>query len=213
MESFMLDNWQRIEQIIKWAGFASVSAFAREIGLNRSENLYQIKRGNNGISKDLAESITAKFTDVSKAWLLTGEGAMLKSDTQYHNCDIPFYKDDAVKVILAADPMEPAYYISFPIFEKCDFAAFTMSNAMEPEIPRGTMLFMHEIEPSAAIPGDTYLVVSPAFTGIRCIRREAKSKEIRLVAKNKADYDEVIIAMNEIERLFHVSGIMIVKGN
>lgn len=214
----MLDNWQRIEQIIKWTGFASVSAFAREIGLNRSENLYQIKRGNNGISKDLAESITAKFPDVSKAWLLTGEGAMLKSgDAQYCACDIPFYKNDALKVgeifraTGAGVHFDPAYYVSFPVFEECDFAAITMSDAMEPEIPRGTMLFFQEVEPYKAVPGELYMVISRSFSGIRYLRYNAKSNDIRLVARNKADYDAVIITKNEIGRLYRVCGVVIQK--
>lgn len=205
----MLNNWQRIEHIIKWTGFASVSAFAREIGLNRSENLYQIKRGNNGISKDLAESIATKFPEVSKAWLLTGEGAMLKGDQQYRACDIPFYKEDAVRVASAPEgKYEPDYYVSFPIFEECDFAAFTMTDAMDPEIPSGAMLFFQEVSPLAAIPGDIYLVISSSLSGVRYLRRNARSNEIRLVPRNKADYDEVIISPQEIERLFRVRGMV-----
>lgn len=207
----MLDNWQRIEHIIKWTGFASVSAFAREIGLNRSENLYQIKRGNNGISKDLAESIAVKFPEVSKAWLLTGEGAMLKGDQQYRACDIPFFKDDAIKVAVGYGKLDPDYYVSFPIFEECDFAAFMLSDAMEPEIPRGTMLFFQEVNVQAAVPGEIYLVISPSFSGIRYLRRDAKSGDIRLVARNKSDYDEVIVSRQDIERLFRVRGMVIRK--
>ncbi len=205
----MLNNWQRIEHIIKWTGFPSVSAFAREIGLNRSENLYQIKRGNNGISKDLAESIATKFPEVSKAWLLTGEGAMLKGDQQYRACDIPFYKEDAVKVVLSpAGKVEPDYYVSFPVFEECEFAAFILTDAMEPELPRGAMLFFQEVAPQAAVPGEIYLVVSSMFSGVRYLRRDAKSKDIRLVARNKSDYDEIIISLQQIERLFCVRGVV-----
>ena len=208
----MLDNWQRIEQIIKWAGFASVSAFAREIGLNRSENLYQIKRGNNGISKDLAETITLKLPQVSKAWLLTGEGAMLRGDGRYRSFDIPFYKTDAVQVAMAAEPMDPAYYISFPVFGECDFAAYSMTDAMEPEIPRGTMLFFQEIAPGAIVPGETYLVMSPLFNGVRTVRRDPKSSDLRLVARKKADFDEVVMSVDNITKLYIVRGIVIGKG-
>ena len=49
----LLDDWQRIEKIVRWTGL-SVNSFALSIGLNRSENLYRIKRGDNGISKELA---------------------------------------------------------------------------------------------------------------------------------------------------------------
>lgn len=71
----MLDTWHRLERVIKWTGL-SVNSFALNIGLKRSENLYQIKRGNNGISRDLANLITTKYPTVSKGWLLTGEGDM-----------------------------------------------------------------------------------------------------------------------------------------
>ena len=70
------EKWRRLERVIKWTGL-SINSFALTIGLKRSENLYQIKKGNNGISRDLAELITAKYPSVSKGWLLTGEGEML----------------------------------------------------------------------------------------------------------------------------------------
>ena len=56
----MLDTWHRLERVIKWTGL-SVNSFALNIGLKRSENLYQIKKGNNGISRDLATLITTKY--------------------------------------------------------------------------------------------------------------------------------------------------------
>ena len=46
----------------------------------RGENLYQIKRGNNGVSLDVADRIVAKFPEVSKLWLLTGDGQMINGD-------------------------------------------------------------------------------------------------------------------------------------
>lgn len=75
----MNENWKRISEVIQYSGKETISAFAQEIGLIRSENLYQIKRGNNGISKDLAELVCAKFPEISKGWLMTGEGEMIKS--------------------------------------------------------------------------------------------------------------------------------------
>ena len=68
--------WPRIEAVIGWAKM-STNGFARHIGLRRGENLYQIKRGNNGISLDVASRIVEKFPEVDKLWLLTGEGQML----------------------------------------------------------------------------------------------------------------------------------------
>ena len=72
------DNWQRIESVIRWANMTT-NYFARYIGLPRGENLYQIKRGNNGISRDVAERIVAKFPEIDLLWLLTGNGQDRKS--------------------------------------------------------------------------------------------------------------------------------------
>ena len=71
------EYWQRIEAVIEHYGFTSVSAFARHLGLPRAENLYQIKKGNNVISRRLADTINASLPEVSKGWLLFGENNML----------------------------------------------------------------------------------------------------------------------------------------
>ncbi len=208
----MLDNWQRIEQIVKWTGCASVSAFAREIGLHRSENLYQIKRGNNGISRDLSETITGRYPEISRAWLLTGEGAMLKNDPLGKNTPIPFFKTDAVKIaqsdIASGNGPVPDNYIYFPTFEGSAFAALTMSDSMAPEIPRGAILFFDNADPNAIVPGEIYMVVSPKFCGIRFARRSSPDGGLRLVPSNRKDYDEITIDEGDIEKLYSVHGIV-----
>ena len=74
--------WERIAAVIKMAQMTT-NGFARHIGLARGENLYQIKRGNNGVSLDVADRIIAKFPEVSKLWLLTGDGNMINGDAPY----------------------------------------------------------------------------------------------------------------------------------
>lgn len=212
----MLDNWQRVERIIKWAGLASVSALAREIGLNRSENLYQIKRGNNGISREMSRAINDRFPELSRAWLLTGEGAMLRSDPAAANMSIPFFKTDAIRIapldIHVEGAPKPDYYISFPAFNGCSFAAITMSDSMAPDITRGSILFFAPVEVKAAVPGEMHLVVSPQFSGIRFLRRAPGSGQVRLVPSNKKDFDEILIAEDDIEQIFAVRGIVNGKG-
>ena len=80
----LLDDWQRIEKIVRWTGL-SVNSFALSIGLNRGENLYRIKRGDNGISKELAELIAARYPEISRAWIITGEGGMFIGNTEERN--------------------------------------------------------------------------------------------------------------------------------
>ncbi len=53
--------------------------------------------------------------------------------------------------------------------------------------------------------------ISPSFSGIRYLRRDAKSGDVRLVARNKSDYDEIIIPRQTIEHLYRVRGMVTVK--
>ena len=65
--------WERLSEVIDYSGL-SVNAFAKAIGLKRGENLYQIKKGNNGISPNLAKRINQVLPCFSVAWLIFGEG-------------------------------------------------------------------------------------------------------------------------------------------
>ena len=69
-------NWERLCKVIEYSGL-SVNAFARAIGLSCGETLYQIRRGNNGISSNVAKRIHEKYPDFSLAWLMFGCGESL----------------------------------------------------------------------------------------------------------------------------------------
>ena len=209
-----MENWQRLEKVIKWAGM-SVNAFALHIGLKRSENLYQIKKGNHGISKELANVISTKYPQISKSWLLTGEGEMLKDgEGSIPKNGIPFYNVDIASVIeFHQQPAQkPLYYIDVPLFYECDFAALSTSNAMAPEIPAGAIVAIRQHDPAKIFPGESYLVVTNDFSGIRTIRTYPEDPgKVRLVPKNLNDYDEILIDTSEIKVLYLVKGIIISK--
>ncbi len=210
-----MENWQRLEQVIKWAGM-SVNAFALNLGLKRSENLYQIKKGNHGISKELANIISEKYPVISKSWLLTGEGQMLRDSEPAPKAGqgVPFYNIDIASVKeLGAQQFKPIYRIDIPIFSDCNFAALSTSTAMAPEIPSGAIVVLKEQAVENLLPGESYLVITEAFSGIRTIRRSADDPSyLRLVPKNLADYDEIRISPADIKALYQVKGIVISKA-
>ncbi len=207
----MLTCWQRLENVIKWTGL-SVHAFALHIGLKRSENLYQIKKGNNGISRELADTITRKYPMISKAWLLTGEGEMFVDAHKTPTADgIPFYNLDAISILESLHDADPVFDIHIPLFDGCDFAARCMSNAMMPEIPPGAIIVLREVDRTAILPGETYLVVTDNFSGVRIIRRGNDENTLRLVPRNLQDYDEITLNPVQIQKLFAVKGIIINK--
>lgn len=206
----MLDNWHRIERVVKWTGL-SVNAFAHQIGLNRAENLYQIKKGNNGISRELADLITTKYSDISKAWILTGEGDMFGKEVRNTCSDIPVFDMEVSRYMLIRESATPSFYISLPMFNDSDFAAISFSDAMCPAIPVSAMVIFKEVAADDILPGKAYYIASQQFNGIRYIRREIGSTIVRLAPCNTVKYDEIAIEIEQITKLFVVKGVIIDK--
>ena len=80
------DN-NRIEILMRHLGM-NARKLAMSVGVS-PQTIYDIQKGKHGISKDLAEKISAKYLNVSRLWLLTGEGEMLSAGKK-----IPLYDDD-----------------------------------------------------------------------------------------------------------------------
>ncbi|HIY47358.1 MAG TPA: hypothetical protein IAA35_04880 [Candidatus Alistipes faecigallinarum] len=203
------NNWQRIEAVIKWANMTT-NYFARYIGLARGENLYQIKRGNNGISLDVAERIVAKFPQVDKLWLLTGEGQMF-ADTRLRGAQIPFYDVDVEQQITGVERLTAdSYLVAAPVGE-CDLAMVYAGRAMGPLVPPGTVVLLKAVEREAIIPGEEYVVVCRKIVTLRIVRTAAKGK-YRLVAGNREDFDDIVVDADEIVAVYRVKGKLIVNS-
>ena len=198
-----LDDWQRIEKIVRWTGL-SVNSFALNIGLNRGENLYRIKRGDNGISKELAELIAAKYPEISRAWIITGEGEMFIGNTA-ERCLIPAYDIDASAVAGMERLPQAAYVLSLPRAGHADFAALLLNRALEPDIPVGSTLLLAESGADALIPGYPYLVVSDRITAVRNVFRSPEGDALRLHAVNPA-FGDVDVELYRIRKLYLVKG-------
>jgi hypothetical protein len=180
------------------------------IGLNRSENLYQIKRGNNGISRELASMISAKYPSVSRAWLLTGEGDMFTDDA-IRRTSIPFYDADIEKYVVAPERFTSKSYVSLPTVEDAEFAAVYSGRAMGDAIPAGSMVLVRHVEPENLVPGGDYVIVAEGLTLLRRIRREATSDILRLCPIDTANFDEILLPASRIKELYLVRAVIINK--
>lgn len=108
-------NWQRIEMVIQQSKMTA-NAFARHIGLPRGENLYQIKKGNNGISLDVATRICQHYPEIDKLWLLTGDGQMLRDDAPagpWANIGTPNFVDPNMKGVFCSTGNEYPEIVRF----------------------------------------------------------------------------------------------------
>jgi hypothetical protein len=205
----VLNNWQRIERVVRWTGL-SVNSFALSVGLPRGENLYQIKRGNNGISRELAAMIAAKYPQVSRGWLLTGEGDMFTDET-VKRTSIPFFDADIEKYIASPARYTSKSYISLPTVEDAEFGAVYNGRAMGETVPSGSIVLVRRVALESLIPGGDYVVVGEEFTMLRRVRREAGSDILRLLPLDAANFDEVRIPAAAVKELYTVRAVIINK--
>lgn len=175
----------------------TVNYFAHHIGLSRSENLYRIKRGDNGISRDLANRIVGAFPEIDRVWLLTGVGHMLLSERD-HGEQIPYYADDLETVLADIDTRSPSHYVYMPAINCCDIAVRNSSRAMCEPTWAATDVFLKKVEPSQIIPGSEYALVTQNYITLRKVRYGKDEDSFRLVARNKEEYDEIAIRRDEI---------------
>lgn len=204
------NNWERIEAVIKWANM-STNYFARHIGLARGENLYQIKRGNNGVSLDLSERIVEKFPQLNRLWLLTGEGQMF-CDEKLRGVQVPFYNTDVELGIANLGQLEAESNLLIPPLGDCDFAMYYAGRAMGESIPPGAIVLLKAVDPDAIIPGGEYVIVSRKIVTLRIVRADVEPEQIRLVAGDRANYDDIILNMSDIVSVYRVKGKLLINN-
>lgn len=211
-----MNNWQRLEQVIKWTGL-STNAFALGIGLKRSENLYQIKRGSFGISKELARLITLKYPMVNRSWLLTGEGSMLVVSSSEMSEGaiasipgaIPFYQIDVLSLAQLVNA-KPVSHLLLPMFSGATLAANYMGNSMAPDVPSGSTVIVRASQVSAVLPGETYLVATNDYVVLRKVRAvEGDPDVFMLVAANREEFDDMIVEKQHINSIYILQGVIL----
>ena len=204
------NNWQRIEAVIKWANM-STNYFARHIGLARGENLYQIKRGNNGISLDVADRIVARFPEVDKLWLLTGEGQMF-SDERTRGVQIPFYNIDVEQGMANLEHLDPESDLVVPPVGNCDLAMRYTGRAMGDVVPPGTVVLLKAVDRDAIIPGGEYVIVCRKIVTLRIVRATDEEGKVRLVAGDRENYDDIVLNVNDIVSVYKIKGKLIINS-
>lgn len=188
----------------------STNYFARYIGLARGENLYQIKRGNNGISLDLADRIVVKFPQIDKLWLLTGEGQMF-GDERLRGVQIPYYDIDVEQGIAHLEHLESTNDMVVPPIGDCDLAMFYSGRAMGEMLPPGTIVLLKKTDTDAIIPGGEYVIVSQKIVTLRIVRASGTDGKVRLVAGDREKYDDIFLNINDISSVYKVKGKLIIN--
>lgn len=198
-------NWERIYAIISRAQMTT-NYFARYIGLPYGENLYQIKRGNNGISRDVAERIVRKFPEISKAWILTGEGSML-NDEKLCSSQIPFYDDDLGAVLPNIETAKPVYNMFIPELRDCNLAVTYDERSKNGTAIDKTVLFLKKTDKEEVISGKEYIIVCKNSIFLRKFKLSDGGRTLKTTGKT----DVLTINACDADAVYRIAGRLIIK--
>ena len=205
-------GWDRLSQVVEESGL-TLHSFSIAIGLLRSETLYQIRRGQIGISNKVADLIVAAYPQYNKAWLLTGFGNKY-ADPSSAKGHIPFYNCNLSQII-NIDRLEPESYIFLPMASTADFAIVYYGEDMMPSIPSGTVLLLSKCDPRSVVYGNEYVVVTEQFVTLRRVRnQESDTAEPRfkLEADNPERFDSVMTRISDVLAVYAVKARIILKN-
>lgn len=197
------NNWERLEQVIAYTK-QSAHSFAMSIGMTRSENIYHIKRGNFGISDDLAERIVQHYPEINPTWLLSGVGNMLR-ETKTKAVRVPFYEGDIEQILLSYSTLRPLEYYQLPYQCDCDIVVRIASKAMAQPGTAATDLLLKCSTVEDIVQGNEYLIRMDNEVLWRKVRSVKDKPDVwRLVAFDRVAFPDIFINKRDIRDAWRV---------
>lgn len=159
----------RLEAVINYYNMTP-NEFARSIGFDRADKIYNVLKGKFNPSFEIITAITNKFVDIDLNWFITGQGKMLKNadevveecespnktpegisvyklDTDYEAIEkqsIPLYEIEAsagLSTLFSNQITQvPLDYITIPNAPKCNGAVFVRGDSMYPILKAGDIV-------------------------------------------------------------------------
>lgn len=206
-DTAVLSPGDRIRFVQKHAGMPSINALARSLDLKRSENLYQILKGNNGISKDLACRIAKCFPWFSITWLMTGQGEpLMRIPLPSGFKELPLHT--ALNFENDGSLSEPDHVLLFPdtFCPSAEMITISHSDAMIPLLLPGDWMFLARSQIDALVFGQVYIVIAGPIRLCRIVRKGETAASVRLVSLKPEKYGELIIPRADIDEVFRLCG-------
>lgn len=211
MKTEPLTAWKRLEQVIRTTGH-TVNSFAKHIGLPRGENLYQIKRGNNEISRDLARRIHQQYPVFSTAWLICGEEEILPPNMASVPLAASIRESPVVRIPIyhTTDALPPKaetndfLILSAAAANGATFALPYADDILNPFLRDSLVLLRpHKGE---IMYGNIYLVETDNWKRFRILEADKNPDNLRLVTILPARFGEVLIRREMIRTIWLVCG-------
>ena len=217
------DQFSRLEQAREHIG-KSYNAISKELNLKTPQVFYDIKAGKSSVSYELARVIQDKFL-ISSAWLLTGEGEMLRGNEAEGVVVAGRKSEDEVSLVpllpIAAQggslndfvvsvKENDCEWVVSPI-RGADFAMPVAGDSMAPEYPAGSQIFIKKINERAFIDwGKVYVLDTCNGSVIKRVFPSDNAEKVKCVSINP-EYPPFEVSYEDIYGMYRVLLCMSVK--
>ena len=212
-----MDKNERLEKLVEYYGNGNKSHFAKMLGV-KAQTI------NTWLSRNTydTELIFAKCDNINASWLLTGEGNMLRSESEmveklpsvnqtYEGA--PYFNVDFIggfDVIVNDQTRNPDFYINYPPYNHEGVVWCNLTgHSMEPEISNGDIIALREVTtPIQYLPaGEIYGIVTEEYRTVKRVRLSQKEGFVRLIPSNKSEeFCEQEIPISMILKVYAVLG-------
>lgn len=204
----------RIKEYYKLKGNAELARFLG-VAPNTITNWY----GRKTFDIDV---IYTKCVDVDMNWLLTGEGNMIREESNKEEKlpsvnqtyeGAPYFNVDFIggfDLIVNNQTVNPDFYINYPPYNQPGVVWCNLTgHSMEPEISNGDIIALREVTtPIQYLPaGEIYGIVTEEYRTVKRIRLSQKEGFVRLIPSNKSEeFCEQEIPISMILKVYAVLG-------
>lgn len=193
---------ERILEFIR-ANSISVREFEAKSGLSNG----YLRSLRNCPSVDKMKSIISAYPQLSKTWLLTGEGSMSQEEEE-EEVRIPLLPISAIGGAMNDDDQGVMLYecekVLSPV-RNAQMAVRVSGDSMYPRYPNGSMVFVREVDASIFIEWGGYYVVNT--TNGTIIKRVFKGEDNTIECRSvNPDYQPFNVPMGEVRKMYKILG-------
>lgn len=211
------------QRILEYLGTLSIKKreFHLQTGISRGT-----LESHTGITEEVLHRFMQQYPEVSPAWLIQGEGPVLRAEAQpvevhpeprknFSRQGAPYYNVDFVggfDFVENDQTIHPSYHIDFEPYNRSGVMWCNLTGcSMEPEICNGDIIAIKQMYTAVEyLPlGEIYAIVSDEYRTVKRIGRSEKPGHLRLIPSNPSPrYSVQDIPIEQIRKIYRVIGSM-----
>lgn len=171
----------------------------------RQNNISVIESQRKDLTANQLNILIEKYGNGVKDYIATESQEVLSEGLPFYDVDVTLGFDNLPNDQTAI----PSYCMNIPAFKNCDCAVPCYGRSMVPEINDGAIIAIKEINKDSVLPGEAYLIITEEYRTVKYIRTiKGNSTKWRLVPENTDEYDEMLIDIDKVLKVFLVKGVI-----